>query len=163
MTKEELHQWVLYRKDGKLIWKERFPKDRFVKTFNTLYAGKEVGSLTETGYLETCIDQNKYLVHRLVFLYHHGYLPEFVEHKDRDGLNNRIDNLRESTHGQNMQNVGIKKNNKSGAVVKGVSQYGKHNKWRVQIMADKVLHTKASFETKELAEDYARVLIKKAP
>lgn len=58
-----------------------------------------------------------------------------------------------------MQNVGMKSNNKSGAAVKGVSQYGKHGFWRVQIMCGGVLHTKASFPSVEEAEGYARALI----
>ncbi|AKY04075.1 homing endonuclease [Pectobacterium phage POP15] len=161
MTQDELKSLVYYREDGNLIWKEREPVDRIAKTFNSKFAGKVVGSLATTGYLETAIKQKRYLVHRLVFLYHHGYMPEFVEHKDTDKLNNRILNLREATHEQNMQNVGIKSNNRSGAKVKGVSQYGKHGLWRVQIMCGGVLHTKASFLSAEEAEEYAKELIAK--
>lgn len=161
MKQEELKSLVSYREDGNLVWKEREPVDRIAKTFNSRFAGKVVGSLATTGYLETTIKQKRYLVHRLVFLYHHGYMPEFVEHKDTNKLNNRVLNLREATHEENMQNVGMKSNNKSGARVKGVSQYGKHGLWRVQIMCGGVLHTKASFPSSEEAEEYARGLIAK--
>lgn len=161
MTQDELKSLVYYREDGNLVWRKREGQNRFDRNFNSRFEGKEVGSLSSMGYLETAVKQERFLVHRLIFLYHHGYLPEFVDHKDGNPLNNKIDNLREATHEGNMQNTGKKKNNKSGAVVKGVSRYGKHNKWRVQIMSGGKLHTKAGFLTREAAEDYSRDLILK--
>jgi len=35
-----------------------------------------------------------YSEHVLIFIYHHGYRPTIVDHKDRDVRNNRIENLR---------------------------------------------------------------------
>lgn len=160
MTQEELRKLVTYRKkDGALIWKRRAGDDRITKTFNTRFAGKVVGSVTANGYLETAITQKRFLVHRLVFLYHRGYLPEFVDHRNGNTVDNRISNLREATRAQNMQNTTVKVNNRSGSSVKGVSQYGKHGKWRVQIMANRVLYTKASFDSMEEAEKYAKELM----
>lgn len=83
MRQEELKSLVSYREDGNLIWKERPPIDRIAKTFNSRFGGQVVGSLANTGYLETAIKQKRYLVHRLVFLYHQGYMPEFVEQGHR--------------------------------------------------------------------------------
>lgn len=158
ITQEELFQYVVYQEDGSLIWKKRDPVNRFIKTFNILYAGTPVGNVAKTGYLETSLDQRRFLVHRLVFLYHKGYMPKFVDHIDGNPLNNKIENLREASHGENMQNTGIRKNNRSGASVKGVYRYGKHGMWRVQIMLEKVLHTRAGFENLEEAEAYAVIL-----
>jgi hypothetical protein len=33
-------------------------------------------------------------VHRVIFLYHHGYLPPAVDHRNRIKVDNRIENLR---------------------------------------------------------------------
>lgn len=158
MKQEELMSLVSYREDGNLIWKEREPVDRIAKTFNSRFAGKVVGSLATTGYLETAIKQKRYLVHRLVFLYHHGYLPEFVDHRNGVRTDNQIENLREATHSQNMMNVKISKNNMSGSLIKGVYRHGKAGRWRVQIMADGKLHTKAGFQDMSHAEIYAENL-----
>lgn len=37
----------------------------------------------------------------MIFLYHNGYLPARVDHKDRDKTNNRIINLRDLTPSDN--------------------------------------------------------------
>lgn len=64
------------------------------------------------------IHGRRYRAHRLVFLYIRGRWPREIDHKDRDGLNNRWLNLRECTHSQNVANRGPTKNNKLG--IKGV-------------------------------------------
>lgn len=43
--------------------------------------------------------------HRVKFALLHGYLPEIVDHKDRDKLHNNWDNLRPATKQQNAWNV----------------------------------------------------------
>ncbi len=44
------------------------------------------------------------LFHRLKFYLEHGWMPEFVDHEDRDSWNDSKGNLRPSTHQQNMFN-----------------------------------------------------------
>jgi len=86
-----------------------------------------------------------------------------VDHIDRDGLNNRRENLRICTHAQNMQNKGKNAKNKSG--FKGVC----HNKgrpinkpWRAKIKLNNKDHHLGYFNTKEQAalayDDAARKL-----
>lgn len=53
------------------------------------------------------------------FIYLHRLIMGFpdgkqVDHKDRDGLNCRRENLREATQNQNMQNMRMRTSNKSG-------------------------------------------------
>lgn len=54
-----------------------------------------------------------YRCSRIIFLYHKGYLPKEVDHKDRNCMNDRIENLRDSEHFQNAGNVNSRKNSSS--------------------------------------------------
>lgn len=67
-------------------------------------AGDIAGFLRNDGYRQIKIFSKPYLTHRLIFLYHHGYLPEYLDHIDRDRSNNKIGNLREVTGSQNRMN-----------------------------------------------------------
>jgi hypothetical protein len=58
-----------------------------------------------------------------------------VDHKDRNGLNCRRDNLRPATRDQNNQNQRRRKDNTSG--IKGVSWDKRYQKWDVRIMVNK--------------------------
>lgn len=61
-----------------------------------------------------CCGKN-YMAHRLAWLYMTGRWPkEQLDHKDLNKSNNRFDNLREATHGQNRQNTNKHKTNKTG-------------------------------------------------
>lgn len=46
--------------------------------------------------------------HRLIFQWHHGYVPLMVDHRDGDTLNDKICNLRECTNALNQYNGPIK-------------------------------------------------------
>jgi hypothetical protein len=81
------------------------------------------------------INQKAHLAHRLVFLYHRGYLPEFIDHIDQNKLNNKIENLREITNSENQHNKGLNRNNSSG--YKGVSWKRNHKKWRAGVQVNK--------------------------
>lgn len=90
-------------------------------------------------YLMTSINDTPYLTHRLIFLWHHGYLPDMIDHIDQNKRNNRIENLRESTlSGNNTNKVKIKtiNGNKPSSQYKGVSWESDRKKWRVKIMKD---------------------------
>jgi len=58
-----------------------------------------------------------------------------VDHKDHNGLNNRKENLRIVTHGQNMQNKRSSKNSSSKYL--GVHLFKLTNKWRAEIKVNK--------------------------
>jgi hypothetical protein len=59
-----------------------------------------------------------------------------VDHKSTDGLDNRLENLRLWTGGQNQANVKRKKNNTSG--FKGVAWSVRGNAWQVYINSNGV-------------------------
>ena len=93
--------------------------------------GKVAGCLFANGYLYTSVDGRQYLNHQIVWLWHHGFIPECqIDHIDRNKLNNRIENLREATQTCNTRNTGSPCTNTSG--VKGVGKSG--NKWCSQIV-----------------------------
>ena len=56
---------------------------------------------------------------------------QFVDHKNRNGLDNRRENLRMATRQQNQCNQKIRNDNMSG--FKGVSWYKSRNKWLSEI------------------------------
>lgn len=59
------------------------------------------------------INFKNYGASRIIFLWHHGYLPINVDHKDRDTTNDRIENLRPATRGENQRNRTSSKNSRS--------------------------------------------------
>lgn len=65
----------------------------------------------ETGYLRFTFEYKMLLVHRAIFLAYHGYLPEKIDHINRNRTDNRIENLRDGTNGINQRNKSKYKNN----------------------------------------------------
>ena len=74
-------------------------------------------------YKKISINKRSYTVHRLVYLYHKGYLPKELDHIDGNKNNNRIENLRAASKYQNKWNSKKHKDNKSG--LKSVIKRGK--------------------------------------
>ena len=95
-------------------------------------AGDAVGSPMKKGHLRCHIKNELYLVHRIIYLMHHGYMPEFVDHINGNPQDNRIVNLREATSSQNAHNQRLRSTNSSG--VKGVCWYPRYGMWRGQIV-----------------------------
>ena len=92
-----------------------------------------------TGYLVLGINGNKYLVHRVCFLHYYGHLPQMIDHKDNNAMNNEISNLRKCTKKQNAFNSKAPTTNTSG--IKGVSLHKETGKWKARIMIDsKAIH-----------------------
>ena len=101
--------------------------------------GKKVGAMAgwETvcngkKYKKINVNRKTYYLHQIIFMFHHGYIPKYIDHADGNSLNNKIENLREATQSQNVHNSPARKNNTSG--VKGVSF--QKNKWKAAIMVD---------------------------
>ena len=93
----------------------------------------DLGCISDQGYLRVKIGSRVYSVHRLVWKIATGNEPPpMIDHIDGDRLNNRISNLRAASHGENKQNTGRQRNNKSGH--KGVSWSRTHKSWQASIM-----------------------------
>lgn len=84
-----------------------------------------------TGYRDTRLFRKVYQTHRLIFLLHHEYTPQYVDHIDGNPLNNRIENLRPCTKSQNACNQKLRSNSKSG--VRGVSWISRNSKWVARV------------------------------
>ena len=97
--------------------------------------GKKAGGVTTHGYRSVGFYKNTAYVHRIIFLMHHGYMPELIDHIDGNTLNNRIENLRPATKSTNGMNRGKQKNNTSG--YKGVYFSNERKKWIAQIKINK--------------------------
>jgi len=97
-----------------------------------LKVGGQQGSLTLDGYLELRIHDKLYKAHRLAWLWVYGYFPEnLIDHKNGDKLDNRIDNLRETTKACNSQNSKIYCTNTTG--YKGVCYHKRTGRWLSQV------------------------------
>lgn len=124
ITQKLLKELFKYHTESGLMTRKTTPA-------NNALVGSPVGGVNGKGYLQAKIHGKSYLVHRLIFLYHHGYLPEFIDHSDCDPLNNKIDNLRECTRGQNNRNSRLRSDSTTG--IKGVSWSKRDKVWRASI------------------------------
>jgi len=124
ITQEELKELFNY-KDGCFYWKN---------TGKGRKKSKSAGYNSVRGYNRLGIHGISYMTHRLIFLYHHGYLPKYIDHIDNNPSNNRIENLRECTVSQNGCNSRNASNNTSG--VKGVYWHKIHKKWLARIQVN---------------------------
>jgi len=70
-------------------------------------------------------------VHRIIWQLFYGTTESMIDHKDGDTTNNRIENLREATHTENMRNSKTKESNKTG--VKGLDWDENNKVWRGRI------------------------------
>lgn len=116
-------------------------------------AGAVVGAKNSSGYIQIRIDGGRYLAHRLAFFYANGSWPiGEIDHIDGEKRNNKLSNLRDVTHSENMQNQlvahGRTKSNRLGAHYQSRS-----NKWLAQIVLSGNLVHLGSFDTPELAHE----------
>lgn len=127
-------------KTGWLYWNSRdlsmFVDTRSFNVFHSQFANKKAGYVVvkeDRSYIHLqLLDYGKLLAHRVVWKMHYGSEPpDIIDHKDGDGTNNRIDNLREANIFQNGWNSKKNSRNKSG--YKGVSFNSEKNKWRAAI------------------------------
>jgi hypothetical protein len=141
ITQDYVKQLFEYR-DGELFWK--------VKYSQRVKIGAKAGALDGDEYFRISINSKRYLNHRLIFLMHHGYLPEYLDHIDGNPSNNKIENLRAATLTQNQHNRKLGKDNTSG--VKGVCWHKIKKKWQIQMRINNKVKHFGYFDDLELAD-----------
>ena len=125
---QDLVRELFYYRDGNLY--------RKVSKNNSVKIGDLAGTIRPDGYRSIGIDYRLYRAHRMVFLYHNGFVPEYLDHIDGNPLNNHIENLREATTSQNGMNKkkSIIINGKPPiSIYKGVTRFKHNNKWGAYI------------------------------
>jgi hypothetical protein len=137
ITQERLKELFTYSPNGK-----------FTRNKN----GKEVKCSVTKGqrYLRLGIDGKPYTMHRMIFLYHHGYLPKTTDHIDGNRMNNKIENLREVTQQQNCLNSKHRTTSKSP--YKNVYWNNAAKKWSVVMSINGIRKYFGSFEDIDLAD-----------
>jgi len=150
ITQEQLKDMFNYREDGVLLRKK-------ATSGNGNYAGRPVGNLNSKNlgqrnarYVTTKIHGQHWCVHKLIYLYHYGYVPEQLDHINGNSLDNRIENLRPASSAENMSNRKTFANNKSGC--KGVSWNKRSSKWQVSVGVNKKQKHIGYFDDFELAK-----------
>ena len=113
-------------KNGKLLCRTKTSHKS-----NKVKVGEEVGHVTWNEYLRTKIHYKEYFVHKIIFLMHHGYIPQIVDHIDGNRGNNKIINLREASSSQNCENRAKRCDSTSGYI--GVTLCKKSMKWQAKI------------------------------
>lgn len=128
LTAEQLRDIFNYNPDsGVFSWRQgRGP----------VKAGHVAGTVNARGYRYITINKRLYLAHRLAWLHVYGEWPGGeIDHVNQLKGDNRIENLRDVTHSENMHNRPSYANNKSG--YRGVSWNNQMGLWRAEISINK--------------------------
>jgi hypothetical protein len=122
MTQDEIRRLFEYEPDSGMLRRIGGRK---------LYPWRGIGK--DRRYLAFSYGAGKSIyLHRAVWLWHHGTLPEMIDHIDGDTANCRIENLRPCTSATNQYNSRRKSNNRSG--FKGVVyRAGYRSPWQARI------------------------------
>ena len=135
-----------YERDtGHFRWR---PVPAFTKQWNAKHAGKIAGGPASYGYWRIIIDHRGYLAHRIAWLWVTGELPTAdIDHRNGVRDDNRWENLRCATRGENAQNICTPKHNTSGLI----GAFRNHKRWMSQIQVDGVLRYLGTYDTPEEA------------
>jgi hypothetical protein len=109
---------------------------------------KNIGTIGHKGYSQVEIEGKKDRVHRVIWSYVNGPIPNgmVIDHINGDKSDNRISNLRLATCSQNSQNrIGPQANSKSK--VKGVSFVPRLNKFEAAIQCNRKKVSVGFFES----------------
>lgn len=126
LTKERLDElFAIDAGRGSVIWKKP-------PLHHADLVGREAGTRSRYGYTQIRIDGRLYRRSRLIWFYVHGCWPAIeIDHENLAKADDRVDNLRDATHGQNMCNTPRYRNNRSGA--KGIDWRPAKKRWRARI------------------------------
>ena len=111
--------------------------------------GAPTGSVTKYGYLRVKLGATNLMAHRVAWALHFSEEPPvLLDHINGEKLDNRIENLRPASRGENARNRKRHRNSSTG--VKGVYPSGASG-YRAAIRVDGVLLQLGTFRDKEAA------------
>lgn len=117
------------------------------RTVGRACAESRAGYITSKGgYRVLCVDRKDYMEHNLIWFVATGGWPPVgreVDHRNRIREDNRFENLRIATRGQNCANASLRKDNKAG--YRGVHFDKEKKKYCVQVTVNKKTHTKGYY------------------
>ena len=149
ITQKRLKELFDYREDGNLVRKVSVggPSGQIGRVVGF---GLKDPARPEKIYMATKINGQHYCIHKLIWLWHYGTLPEQLDHINRNSLDNRIENLRPASFSENMSNRKLFSNNTSGC--KGVSWHKRKNRWFAYVDVCKKRRCLGYFDDLELAQ-----------
>lgn len=130
MTAERLRKVLNYNPHtGQFTW--------LVRTARRIHIGDSPNCKNRDGYIQVSIDNKRYLVHRLVWLYVYDEWPLFqLDHVNGIRDDNRLCNLRSVTNSQNQQNRrGARCDSRTNVI--GVTWVEKRQCWRAHLMLNR--------------------------
>ena len=136
LTQEYLKECVSYDPaTGVFWWKSRpekhFDSKRAHSISNSRDSGNIAGVVTARGYRAIKINGKSYQAHRLAWLYMKGSWPQkTIDHINGRKLDNRIDNLRDVSQGDNCKNQARRKGEN---LLMGVYWSKRSHKWQAGI------------------------------
>ena len=137
MITELIENLTIYPLTGNAYWKSHPSKhhQRFI--------GSKAGYVNPKGYRVIKFKGRLHGLHRVIFYYVNGWLPNELDHKDRNPSNNSISNIRPTTTMLNTRNRKLTKGSKSGKI--GVTY--ELGKWRARIMVNKKDKSLGTYKT----------------
>jgi hypothetical protein len=128
-TPEEVRETFGYNANtGNLWWRKKRGR---------LPAGKLAGGMSDTGYLRVQWKGRKVRCHRIAWVHYHGKpIPEGfeIDHANRIRTDNRIENLRLATRGENAKNRGSSRSQTN--VLIGIVWKKSKQHWRNTVYAN---------------------------
>lgn len=141
-AEKELLSDYFYTDSGRLFAKKAYAK--------RVKAGQEVGCYNGRGLIVVC-DYKSYHVHRVIYFLHFGIWPSgVIDHINGNPLDNRPENLRSVTQGQNTRSY-AKKRKGSTSQYRGVHWFKRDGAWQAQIMYEGQKHHLGYFLVEEEA------------
>lgn len=105
------------------------------------------------GYYRVAVDSQRYLAHRVAWLYVNGRWPDgVIDHINGNRSDNRIENLRDGTQAQNMQNRRKAQSNCISGIL-GVHLHRETGRWVARLQTGGVGRHIGLFATKEEAHE----------
>ena len=122
ITQQRLQELLRYDpQTGELFWRQ--------KTCRKMVPGRRAGSYKAPQGVVISIDGKRFLAHRLVWLMLYGAWPaQEIDHINGNPHDNRLANLREASHAENLRNTKLRADNSSG--FKGVRRMKSRGKLR---------------------------------